>query len=795
MNQETRGLTEDQSAIVEEETFLLARVQSALTLQALPEEQRSYHDDIIELRDSISDARTEDLPAILAHMERLVLLAQQQQKIIMELPANRLNPYFAHIRLQEGNRKRDILIGSNHYNSEDLIYPIIDWKHAPISQIYYRYQEGEDFYEDFGNRNMEGILLVRRTITIDEGKLLRIDTGVHNLIQTSEGWQHVERIVFHLRGGSGTAIRPATIGGASFNSGLERRARSRDKYLQEITALIDPEQFEVITRPESGIVVIEGGAGSGKTTVALHRLAYLVALKPNHFVPSRMMTVVFNKAMANYISKVLPALGIEKAQSWVYPNWTSYFRRRYFPQLPKRYTEQTPVSVVEVKRHPVMLQWLKNKVQEQESDFLRQLDLVLPHIPEKEIALQAWHALSNRPLARRILLFDNWSRGQENISRIPACEHFIVQTRIQHLIEESFSELPEHPTSLAVTIWEEAFLRIDELSVLFAELAPHTFTRRQLEEVRDWAVRKYEQRHGSERELERMRQLSDTEAGTILESTAPAPQLLDEEDDTLLLLLYQMTLGPFRGRKNKQIRYPHILVDEAQDFSPVELQLLLNTTPDDRQSVTFAGDFDQQIMVGSQLNSWSEALKHLGLSDTATASLKIGYRSSHEIIEVAKAIIGPMSVNQEWNAVRHGGPVELFRFQNHGHLVTYLATSLIETVLKEPTANVAILTRFGSQADLIYEGLLKADVPQLRRVRDQDFSFAPGIEISDIFQVKGLEFDYVVLIDVDEQTFPDDAKARHLLYVGVTRAAHQLWVMTCRDPSPLLPLDLLREIN
>ena len=795
MNQETIGLTTDQIRIVEEETLLLVKVQGALTLQSLPEEQKSYHNDIIELRDSIADARTEDLPAILADMERLVLLAQQQEKIAMDLPINRLNPYFAHIRLQEGDRERDILIGNHHHNSEDLIYPIIDWKHAPISQIYYRYREGEDFDEDFGNRNMEGILLVRRTVTIDEGRLLRIDTGSFNLIRTDEGWQDVERTVSLLQGGSGTATRPATVSLGGIDKGPGSRNRRRDKHLQEITALIDPEQFDVITRPESGVVVIEGGAGSGKTTVALHRLAYLVALKPNHFVPSRMMTIVFNKAMANYISKVLPALGVEDAPSWVYPNWTASFRRRYFPQLPNRYTEQTPVSVIEIKRHPVMLQWLKIRVRKQESDFLSQLGRVLPDIPEKQIALQAWHALSDWPLARRIILLDNWSRGEEEISRIPACDHFIVKTRIQHLVEELFPELQKNPTSLAVSVWEEAFLRREPLAALFDELAPGTFTHRQLDEVREWAIRQYEQRHGSERELERLRRLSDKEAGTILENIDPAPQMLDEEDDTLLLLLYQMTLGPFRGKKNKQIRYPHILVDEAQDFSSVELKLLMNTTPEKKESVTLAGDFDQQIMVGSQLNNWSEALKHLGLAETATASLKIGYRSTHEIIEVAKAIIGPMSVNQEWSAVRHGGPVELFRFQNHGHLVTFLGSALIETVLREPTANVAILTRYGAQADLIYNGLQKADVPQLRRVRDQDFSFAPGIEISDIFQVKGLEFDYVVLIDVDEQTFPDDVKARHLLYVGVTRAAHQLWIMTCRDPSPLLPLDLLREGN
>lgn len=783
MELETSPLTPEEQAIVEEETRLLVKTQSALTLQALPQQQQNYHEDILELRNSVSEVHNEDLPAILAHMERLVLLAQQQEKIAIDLPVNRLNPYFAHICLQEENRQRHVLIGNNHCMLEGLPHPIIDWKNAPLSRIYYRYQEGDEYEEDFEKRSLAGCLLTRRTLSMEQGLLQRIDTSSFSLIHTEQGWRRMESMQSHLQGGSGTAIRPIHLAKKE-NAGLGNRARRKDKFLQEITALIDPEQFEVITQPESGIVAIQGGAGSGKTTVALHRLAYLTALKPHYFIPARLLTIVFNKALSTYISKVLPALGVDSVQSWVYQNWTASFRRRFFPHLPNRYSDRTPVSVIEIKRHPVMLHWMKNQVQAHAEKFYQQLQKQLSAIPEKQRAFDAWEALHGQPLARRILFLRHWSEDRESIPRVGACRSYILQTRIQYLIDDLYPDLGKSLNSLAILIWEEAFLDQDQLEKTFQERDPHAFTSRQFKEVRDWAVQNFEQRHPT-----------DSSLSEDLQESEPMLQMLDEEDDTLLLLLYQMTVGPFRGKKKKQIQYPHILVDEAQDFSPVELQLLLETTPQNRQSVTLAGDFDQQIMVGSPSENWSEMFRHLGLEETSVSTLKIGYRSTHEIIEIAKAIMGPMSVNQEWNAVRQGGAVELFKFQNHGHLINFLAEALIEVSVREPAASIALLTRYNAQADLIHEGLAQADVPQLRRVRDQDFSFAPGIEISDIAQVKGLEFDYVILLDVDEQTFPEDSKARHLLYVGVTRAAHQLWIMTCRKPSPLLPLDLLEAGN
>jgi DNA helicase-2/ATP-dependent DNA helicase PcrA len=103
---------------------------------------------------------------------------------------------------------------------------------------------------------------------------------------------------------------------------------------------------------------------------------------------------------------------------------------------------------------------------------------------------------------------------------------------------------------------------------------------------------------------------------------------------------------------------------------------------------------------------------------------------------------------------------------------------------------VAVLSRHPEQADRYYEGLRRAEVPSLRRVRAQDFAFRPGVEVSEIRQAKGLEFDYVILVDVNANTFGVDDESRHLFHIGATRAAHQLWLIITGQPSRLLPQDL-----
>jgi DNA helicase-2/ATP-dependent DNA helicase PcrA len=98
-----------------------------------------------------------------------------------------------------------------------------------------------------------------------------------------------------------------------------------------------------------------------------------------------------------------------------------------------------------------------------------------------------------------------------------------------------------------------------------------------------------------------------------------------------------------------------------------------------------------------------------------------------------------------------------------------------------------ILARHPEQADAYYDALQLADIPNLRRVRHFEFTFRPGVDVTDVRQVKGLEYDYVVLVDVNSTTYGKDDESRHLLHIGATRAAHQLWIITTAEPSPLIP--------
>lgn len=765
-------------AIIKEEMEILAKVQSGLLKQTNPSQEINYHNDIIDLRDSLSETHAEDHASVVAQMERLVLLANQQQKNTGAPPINLSSPYFAHIQVQEDNRQRDILIGNQHLHSPHIPWPIIDWKNAPISCLYYRYQEGEEYVEDIGDREVQGLLTIRRTLSIEEGELTRIVTQDAQYVKNDQGWHRQERELSKL------TVNTSRIRGSRSNLGTGQQIYRKDKHLQEITPLIDQQQFEIITRPRSGVVVIQGGAGSGKTTIALHRLAFLASQFPQQFRPDEIMTVVFNKALANYISKILPSLGVGEVQTSIYQEWVAWYRRRYFNALPNRHAENTPLAVIEVKRHPAMLRWIEEEVNARKEELLTRLRREVGEIGDYPKVELAWNFMEDLPLVPRIVSLVEWAHDRETLL-VPRLDNFVVAKRIESLVEELFPDLLKDNTSLALQIWEDCFIHEERLQATMQRLAPGVFSEQRLNSVWKWCVQQYERRQNIDIEVvdeEASKEVNNNDLGA-----------LDEEDDTLLLLLAQLTLGRLKGKGKRPVQYNHLLVDEAQDFSTVELKLLLDTTPPKRKSVTLAGDFDQKIVKGAQVDNWQEMLGYLKLETMSIEPLKIGYRSTHEIMEVAKAVIGPLSVNPDWQAVRSGEPVELFEFSNHGQMAAFLADSLNQLMVSERNANVAVLTRYPSQANLIYEALSRAELPRLRRVKDQDFSFEPGIEVTDIAQVKGLEFDYVILLDVDSQVFPDDPLSRHLLYVGITRAAHQLWLMSCYNPSPLLPLELIRK--
>jgi DNA helicase-2/ATP-dependent DNA helicase PcrA len=190
------------------------------------------------------------------------------------------------------------------------------------------------------------VVEVRRNVSIHKGALRRIGAPQGTYIRDARGagsrrsarWRRC------CTAASGKAARPvaATGGQAASSASTTGQAIRADKALPEIAALIDKDQFELISQPESGIVVIQGGAGSGKTTVALHRVAFLNFNDGRRFRPNQ-HAVRGAVAVAGALRRgVLPALGVSGVPVVTYTSWARTTRMKLLPDSPIKYNEDPP---------------------------------------------------------------------------------------------------------------------------------------------------------------------------------------------------------------------------------------------------------------------------------------------------------------------------------------------------------------------------------------------------------------------------------------------------------------------
>lgn len=814
--------------IVAEEETCLSRVLDHLTKRTKGEADKAtvdYDAELLSLRDQISSARAEDVPPLLEQMERLQALAARRNDA-SETHVDPQSPYFGRMVLEEEGRRREVLIGRGTHLDTKSGIRIVDWRDAPVSRLYYRYAEGDEYDEVFGDREVNGTVEVRRSVTIAERQLRRIHAPQGTFACSKKsGWLRLDDAATRLHGGQGSAVRADQTARALGKLGVgDALTDSDDKHLKEITPLIDRRQFELITRPDSGLVVIQGGAGSGKTTIGLHRLAYLAFQDKRRFRPDKMLVVVFNQALARYISQVLPSLGLEGVAIRTYTEWAARLRATHLPLLPRRYNEDTPTAVTRVKKHPAMLRLIDERIDATAALTERALVDLIGKDQSAETALRAWQATAARPLAHRVASLQSWldTTGSSLASS--------TRNVLSRELERARARAQD-----VVTLWADLLTDRQLLGEGFDRLAPGQFTSAELDRVHAWCVRNVTRavteaeeraeaqaaaeerggprgaRDGKRREEgERRGEVLDVEElglprggddgdgprelgfdegidGQDLEERAT----LDREDDTLLLRLLQRTRGVLRRGQNAKeaLVYEHVLVDEAQDLSPVELAVVVDTLSRGR-SVTLAGDTAQRLHMDNGFTDWKTVLGELGLEHVEVEPLQLSYRSTREILDLSQAVLGPLAPSEPPVATRSGAPVELFQMAQTGDAVAHLSEALRELMHSEPRSSVAVIARFPEQADLYYEGLRKGEVPFLRRITDQEFPFRPGVDVTDVRQVKGLEFDYVVLVEVSESSYPVEDEARHLLHIGATRAAHQLWILCSGKPSRLLPESL-----
>jgi DNA helicase-2/ATP-dependent DNA helicase PcrA len=676
---------------------------------------------LVTLRDQIADSRLEDVPALIQQMEQVSAVASRRGMGTAE-PVDPKSPYFGHLRVEEAERgTRDVLIGKTTHIDPRANIRIVDWRHAPISQLYYRYDEGAQYEETFGDREVEGTVLARRTVTIVDGELRRVSSPHGTFVRSVEGWRQATEHAALLSGGEGSAVRAEQLRGRLGTGGhFEQR---EDRHLPEIAALLDPRQFEIIARPDSGLIIVQGGAGSGKTTIGVHRMAYLTYQSPARFSAPNMLVVVGTPALRDYIGGLLDALGLGVVRVVTFAWWARRARENAFAWLKPPIEDNTPAEVSRLKTAPAVLRLLERRARE-----LRN---------------------KGRTGVRDALWL--WAE---------------VLTDRQAL-ERAFASASQSEARLSPEQLERAWRYC-------ADRCPA---------IVDWRAPEPE---SDDEEIEGA-------DGVIEQQDERAA--LDPEDDALLLRSYQLVHGPLRY-KRQALRYEHLFVDEAQDLAAVDLCVLADIVSSGK-SITLAGDTAQRLNVDTGFRNWREVVDALapvldkararGAEPVAMEPLRIAYRSTRQVMTFARAVLGPLADDEEPDAPRVGAPVELYELPSQGAAAAFLADALRPLFRREPRATVAILARYAEQADAYYEVLHMAEVPNLRRVRSYDFAFRPGVEVTEIRQVKGLEYDYVVLVDVNASSFPMDDEARYQLHIAATRAAHQLWIVSTGTPSPLLP--------
>lgn len=683
-------------AVLDEELALLTRAKEAIA-RARGRMQRSEGAagllaQLEVLRDDAADAHVADLPHLLHQINQTRALLEREK--VQPLPEPSA-PYFAHLRVRGPEGVRDYLLGRTSFAELAAGIRIVDWRFAPIARLFYSYDEGDEFEEQFGTRVSEGVIETRRLVIIQRGELTRIITRAGILECGEDGtWRTAQAASGLDTGGAGTATRPAAL-----RPGAAPRS-PEDAF--GVTARLDADQYEALSTPGEKPLLVLGSAGSGKTTVALHRLAKLVFDEPDAFPPRRTKVIVPEEGLARLTRRLLAPLGLGRVQVETLAAWSEASAKTAFGVRSLRVSPETPPLIARLKRHPVLRR-----------------------------ALAARHG-AGRLKGTSLELLRQWLG-----------DAFADPEFLASVVKGAAGALPT--TAIEETVRHTKFQLMASLGETLAGIDAEN-----LQTVDGASIEA-----GTPDEL----------AGTI-----------DFEDIPILLFLKAQ-----RGATGLE-SVAHVVLDEAEDFSLFELSVI-GTLLGDARGCTLAGDDMQQTT--SSFGGWSAALNELDIRDAAICRLQVSYRCPLPITRFARHVLGPLMNDAAEVTGREGPPVGNHHFPDEAHAFLFAAEAVRDLAEREPHASIAIIASTPAVAQRIYR--LFEEMPWARLVLDGNFSFEPGVDVTDVDNVKGLEWDYVVLPDVTAVAYPVDDDARRRLHVAATRASHQLWVVSSAVRSRLAP--------
>ncbi len=261
-------------------------------------------------------------------------------------------------------------------------------------------------------------------------------------------------------------------------------------------------------------------------------------------------------------------------------------------------------------------------------------------------------------------------------------------------------------------------------------------------------------------------------------------QCVDAVDQSLLLRLDEILHGPLIRKDGQRKAFGHIVLDEVQDFNPAELSLIIGAVKKTKD-LTLVGDTAQQIGDESHFPGWEKLRSYWNFEDEHSSyfSLTVSHRSTLPIMKLADNVQRRQTVSEG----RKGRVPVWFRCRSEARGIQATLAWLRQAVERYPHDMTAVVCSTPAEAKFAYGMLEPTFGPSVRMGDNHSFSFDEGIVVTDVKQVKGLEFTNVLLWNPSAKTYPASRWGQNMLYVAITRAEENLAYVTWNKPSPFLP--------
>lgn len=718
----------------------------------------------LKYRQDMREAFTEldDMDSSLSYANILLntkLLDSLEQNFSL-LKKSKDHPYFARMDIRQSDKDKveEIYIGKISLFDESMETPlVVDWR-APISSVYYDGRLGKTKYSAYGEE-FEIDLHLKRQYTIEEGELRHfVDVDI-------------------------------SMSDTFLQATLENHASDK---LKDIVSTIQAEQNDIIRADIHKPLIVQGVAGSGKTTIALHRIAYLIYTYSDSFQPEDFIIIAPNNLFLDYISGVLPELGAEKVRQ-------TTFIDLMMDILGKRFnlTDQNEkltlllngddqneadkrIRASAFKNSMVMKDILHEYLENLGKDFLPEEDFIFDGdvlFSRKYLDDMFHNSYTYLPYFKRIDQIRQYleNKVKEAVAGRTAKTENIYEHKMNRVrLREAPSEERREKLKELMKMRDE---RISALKKSRRNLIKDYFKKMEYHDTLTYYLKlmtdeKFISGFSEEKDHEIVQYVvEDTirRAGT---------KELEIEDLAPLAFLHSRLYGV-----DPSVNVKYAVIDEAQDFSDFQFYAMRNILNTDR--FTILGDLSQGIHMYRSIRDWTYLTEHIFKEETNYLTLLQSYRTTIEIMESANEVLTKSPIKNLTLAkpvVRHGKKPVFKAYSGEKNLVRGILKT-IGAWTEEGYTTIAVITKTARDAIYLHKALKDTSDLEIGLIGEKAVHFTERYVVLPAHLAKGLEFDAVIASSLHDAYEITELNAK-LLYVAMTRAMHRLSVLYMEGSNP-----------